>query len=136
MNKKTLAAAGAVLALTAALAQASPMVGGSGRIYIPITSAFALDILMVGCSSTQTELGASVACYQIFGLVVHDDAGTRLVCSPSTVKYCESVGEHGFVLVETDSSHCELLIKVGSTNAGPTMRWVANVRTAEVTYPQ
>jgi hypothetical protein len=101
----------------------------SRRISVPTNSAWALDILVVGRSTETQEFGATAAAYQVRGLIVHDNLGTRVRYTTTTI--WEDYGAWN-VTLDTDAAD-HLLIKVVSTDY--TVRWVANVRTAEVTYP-
>jgi len=99
----------------------------SRRLTVPLNSTWTFDILI----TARTQPGLSAG-YQVRGLVENEAGCTTVRAASKTVLY-EDVASWD-VAVEADGADNHLIIRVtGST--GYTVRWVASVRTVEVTFP-
>jgi trimeric autotransporter adhesin len=108
--------------------------GDSGNLRIPVPpdTTLAFDILVVGRTPDESvEFGAYSAAYQIRGLVERDGLGTKVRSNTLTTPLWEDLDWNAWA----EAGNGYLLIKV-SGSVGYTVRWVANVRTSEVTFPR
>jgi hypothetical protein len=96
------------------------------RMKVPLGATWTFDILVVGRSTTGQSAG-----YTIKGLIENFNFTTALVGTPSIAVLAEDVGAWA-ATVEADDVNNTLVIKV-TGSAGATVRWVASVRTVEVT---
>ncbi len=110
---------------------------GTARIVVPKRSTWAFDILIVGrhdMAGNPPPSYANSAAYQIRGVAMTEDTLTyvSLNAANKTVLF-EDIAAWD-ATVEADAANNELLVKV-TGSAGMNVRWVANVRTVEVTFP-
>ena len=102
--------------------------GDSERLRLPDDSVWTFDILVVARSD-----GASGAGYRITGVIKHNTLGlTVFIGTPTVTTLGEQVAGWD-VAAEADDANDALVIKVMGAS-GATVRWVANVRTAEVIF--
>jgi len=97
------------------------------RFVIPSGKTVAFDVLVVGRSS-----GGLSAAYRVTGLVKRVGGTVSLVGTPSVTVIAEDDSAWNCV-VGVDGANYALAVRVVGA-AGVTVRWVANIRTAEVSY--
>jgi hypothetical protein len=106
--------------------------GLNRRMTVPAGSSWAFDVLIVGRSTVGTTAG-----FQIRGVIENDGAVTTLLLAPVAPPLKVTLGEDVAAWdanVEADNVNDALVIKVvGDTQS--TIRWVAHVRTAQVSNP-
>jgi hypothetical protein len=100
--------------------------GHSQRMAVPPNTTWVFDMLVVGRTTTGASNGVHLR-----GTIQNQNGSTTLVEDP--VKESLALKFSGNVFVEADTAHDALVIKV---TAGPvySARWVAVVRTVEVTF--
>jgi hypothetical protein len=103
-------------------------VGGTRRLTVPDNTAWAFDILIIGRTS-----GANSAGYHLRGTIENSSGTTTLEGTPLKDVLNEDVTAWD-VAVEADNVHDALVVKVIGSSPH-TARWVAEVRTVEVTFP-
>lgn len=101
--------------------------GGFSRINVPANSTWTYDILVTGRTA-----GGSSAGYQIRGVIENNAGTTALVGSPTVTVLAEDVAAWDATVV-ADNSFDTLVVRVTGA-AATTVRWVASVRTVEVTF--
>ncbi len=101
------------------------------RILVPNNATWAFEILIVGRTSTGTS-----AIYHIRGGIKNVSGTTSIVGTlpaATTVAADAGAASWGGVTVVADDANDALQVRVTGA-AATTIRWVANVRTSEVTY--
>lgn len=99
----------------------------SRRITIAANRTLTFDILIVARSSDNAAAG-----YQIRGVIENSAGSTALVSGVNRTELGEEVASWD-ATVEADDTYDALIVKV-TGDAGRTIRWVASVRTAEVSW--
>jgi len=104
--------------------------GSSQRMTIPTDTAWTFDILLVGATSGQAKTFG----FRIDGVIKNDGGTTSLLASNVTTLY--DTDDTSFdARVSADDTNDALIIEVSdSDGASDVVRWVATIRTAEVTY--
>jgi hypothetical protein len=97
---------------------------------LPINGEWAFDILVLGRASAGASAG-----YQIKGMIANvGGASTFLVGTPTVTILTENFATWN-ATVEADAANQALVIKVtGDPGGNNPVRWVASLRTVEVTY--
>ena len=91
-------------------------------------SVWTFDILVTGAKAGM----AKTFCYRIIGAV--ENAGGTTTIKNSTVELIDEADDSSFgVRVQADDSANALLVQVQDAD-GDTIRWVADVRTCELTF--
>lgn len=104
--------------------------GSSERMTIPTDTAWVFDILLVGATSGMAKTFG----FRIEGVIENDGGTTTLLASTVTTLY--DTDDVSFdARVRGDDTNDALVIEVSDSDAGgDTVRWVATIRTSEVTY--
>jgi hypothetical protein len=101
--------------------------GSSQRITLPVSRTATFDILITGLSSTGLSAG-----YQVLGVIANIGGTTVLVNPVMKTVIAEDVPAWD-VFVQANNTNDALVIFV-TGSASTTIRWVATVRTVEVSY--
>lgn len=101
--------------------------GSSARLTLDSGRTLTFDILVVGRSDTGQSAG-----YRAQGVIENHNGNTSFIGSPAVVALGEDVAGWN-VLVQADNASDALVLKV-SGSAGASVRWVARVQTAEVSW--
>jgi hypothetical protein len=101
--------------------------GASQRMIVPTNSTWAFDVLVTGRASNGNS-----AAYQIRGAIKNNAGTTSILGTPTFSLLAEDVAAWN-ASVAADNVNQALTVSV-SGSAGTSMRWVATVRTVEVTY--
>jgi hypothetical protein len=101
--------------------------GAAEQMVVSTNTTWSFDILITGRAS-----GGNSAAYQIRGAIKNNGGTTSLVGSPSKTVLAEDVPAWDASLV-ADNANAALAVMVTGA-AGTDIRWVASVRTVEVTY--
>jgi hypothetical protein len=94
---------------------------------VPANAVWTFHILVAARSS-----GGDVASYLITGIISNAGGATSLPTAASVTTLYETDSAWS-VSVVADNTNDALVVR-GTGNTGDTIRWVASVRTAEVTY--
>ncbi len=101
--------------------------GASKRMIIPNNSTWAFDVLVTARASNGNS-----AAYQIRGAIKNNSGTTSIVGSPTFTLLAEDVASWDASAV-ADNANDALVVKVTGA-AATSIRWVATVRTSEVTF--